>query len=111
MKDIIYLRVAKTGVKGMTKSMPALGRGEIPVKLEVTIDAAAFREPTLVRQVHITDWREGIDLADVELREAVITEEEAQLIRDRRVAQMRAILESQGYTITAPEPDGEVAGG
>lgn len=90
----------------MTKSLPHLNRGEIPVKVVVEVDETAFREPVIERHVHVTDWREGIDLADIELREAVITEEEAQIIRDRRIAQMRCILEERGFTITAPPSQG-----
>lgn len=91
----------------MTKSLPRLNRGEIPVKVVVEVDPAAFREPVIERHVHVTDWREGIDLADVELREAVITEEEAQIIRDRRLSQMQRVLEERGFTVTAPVSGGE----
>lgn len=107
MKEIIYLRVDRSGVRGMTKNLPSTHRGEIPVKLEVIIDDTAFREPVLTRQVHIADWRDGIDLADVEFRESVITEAEADLIRQRRLAAMREILEARGYTITDPPADGD----
>jgi hypothetical protein len=103
MKDTIYLRVSRTRVESMTKSLPDVRRGEIPVKLNIEIDPGAFGPPVLERKVHVTDWREGIDLGDVEFRGDIITEDEAQVIRDRRLAKMRTILESQGYTITAPE--------
>ena len=103
MKETIYLRVSQQRVEGMTKSLPSLSRGEIPVKLLIEVDEAAFREPVIERHVRISDWREGIDIADVDLREATITEAEAQLIRDRRLAAMRAILEAQGFTVTEPE--------
>lgn len=102
MREIIYLAVSRQRVERMTKRLPDLSRGEIPVKLIVEVDAAAFREPVLERHVHVTDWREGIDIADLDLRELTITEDEAQLIRDRRIKAMRDILEGHGFTVTEP---------
>jgi len=101
LKETIYLRVSPAKVEGMTKNLPDLRRGEIPVKLVIEVDPGAFREPVIERHVKITDWREGIDIADLDLRESVITEAEAQLIRDRRLAQMRKILEEHGFEVTA----------
>lgn len=103
MKEVIYLAVSHQRVERMTKRLPDLARGEIPVKLVIEVDPTAFREPVIERHVHVADWRDGIDIADVELREAIITEEEAALIRARRLAAMRAILEAQGYSVTEPE--------
>jgi hypothetical protein len=105
VKEVIYLAVSRRKVERMNKSMPDLARGEIPVKLVIEVDEAAFREPVIERHVHIADWREGIDIADVEMRESVITEAEAELIRQRRLAAMRHILEDHGYGITAPEAE------
>ena len=102
MKETIYLAVSAHRIERMTKRLPDLSRGEIPVKLIVEVDPAAFREPVIERHVHVTDWREGIDIADIELREGFITEEEAQTIRDRRLAAMRRILEVHGFEITEP---------
>ncbi len=104
MKETIYLRVSRSKVEGMTKRLPDLARGEIPVKLVIEVDQSAFREPVIEQHVKITDWRDGIDIADVTLKEAIITEAEAALIRTRRLAAMREILEQQGFTVTAPEP-------
>lgn len=102
MKEVIYLKVSRQRVEGMTKSLPTLKRGEIPVKLLVVVDETAFREPVIERQVHIADWREGIDIADVELRESTITEEEAALIRARRLEAMQRVLEHQGFVVLPP---------
>lgn len=109
MKETIYLRVSKSRVEGMTKKLPDLQRGEIPVKLVIEVDPAAFREPVIEHHVKITDWREGIDIADLDLREAIITEAEAQVIRDRRLAQMRQVLEQHGYAVTPAETGDPVA--
>lgn len=106
MKETIYLRVSRSKVEGMTKNLPDLRRGEIPVKLVVEVDPGAFREPVIERHVKVTDWREGIDIADLDLRESVITEAEAQIIRDRRLAQMRKILEDHGFSVTADGGEG-----
>jgi hypothetical protein len=100
MKEVIYLSVDSYGVNRMTKNLPTLKRGEIPVKLILTVDDTAFHEPVIVKEVVIEDWRQGVDIADVEFKEAVITEEEAALIRGRRLEKMRDVLEQQGYTVT-----------
>lgn len=110
MKEVIFLVVSRQRVERMTKNLPDLKRGEIPVKIVVEVDAAAFGAPTIERHVHVTDWRQGIDIADVDFREGTITEAEAELIRQRRIEAMRKVLEGQGYTVTAPaEPEGDSA--
>jgi hypothetical protein len=103
MKEIIYLVVSPYKVERMTKNLPSLHRGEIPVKLTVNVDAKAFREPVISKEVYIEDWREGIDIADVEFKSNIITEEEAEQIRQRRLEKMRDILQEQGYMVTEPE--------
>ena len=85
MKETIYLVVSPYKVERMTKNLPGLSRGEIPVKLTITVDEKAFREPVISKEVHIDDWREGVDIADVEFRGSVITEEEAEIIKQRRL--------------------------
>lgn len=102
MKDVIFLTCNRNGVVKMTKSMPALARGEIPVKVEVIVEPGAFREPVLATSITIADWREGVDIADVELKERVITQEEADMIRARRLTAMREVLEARGYVILLP---------
>lgn len=98
----IYLVVSRYKTERMTKSLPSLKRGEIPVKIHLTVEDSAFREPVIERSVHITDWRDGIDVGDIDLKEATITEEEAQYIRDRRLAAMREILAEHGYQVIEP---------
>jgi hypothetical protein len=107
MREIIFLTASRQGIGRMTKNLPALKRGEIPVKLVIEVDEAAFREPVIERHVHIADWRDGIDIADVELCEAIITEAEAEQIRAQRLAAMRKILQDHGYEVTpAASPEG-----
>ena len=103
MKEVIYLAVSRTKVERMTKNLPDLKRGEIPVKLVIEVDPGAFREPVIERHVKVADWREGTDITDVELREAVITEEEAQFIRQRRLAAMQQVLIAHGWDVVPPE--------
>ena len=103
MKQTIYLVADRYGVKRMTKSLPSMGRGEIPIKLDIEVADTAYREPVITKKVVIEDWREGIDFGDVELTESTITESEAQLIRDARMKALTATLEAKGYKITPPE--------
>jgi len=102
MKDTIYLVISRNKVERMTKNLPQLYIGEYPVKLEVEVAETAFRNPTITRKVEINDWREGIDLADVEFKESFITPEEADVIKAKRLEKMKEILEGQGYYVTAP---------
>ena len=103
MKEVIYLVVSRNKVERMTKNLPSIYKGEIPVKVTVTIEDTAFRTPVIEKEVYIDDWREGVDMADVEFKESVITKEEAEIIRQKRLAKMQEILEAQGYQITKPE--------
>lgn len=105
MREIIFLVISPHKVERMTKSLPSLKRGEIPVKLIVEVAATAFREPVIERRVEVVDWREGIEVGDVELKESTITEAEADLIRQRRLVKMRELLEANGYVVTPKEPE------
>lgn len=102
MKEVIYLRVSKTKVEGMTKNLPNLYQGEIPVKIEIEIKPEAFREPVIAKSIVIEDWREGMDIGDVDLKEPFITEKEADLIRKQRRATQVAQLRALGYKIEEP---------
>lgn len=105
MHEVIYLAVTRDRVERMTRNLPDLKRGEIPVKLTIDVDPAAFGPPVLEQHVRITDWREGLAIADPDFRELTITEAEAEFIRARRLADMRKALESYGYTVTDPAPE------
>jgi hypothetical protein len=104
MRETIFLVVSRHKVEKMTKSLPQLRRGEIPVKLVIEVAETAYREPVIERKVIIEDWREGIDISDVDFKETFITEEEAALIREQRLKRMAAMLESHGYAVVAPGP-------
>lgn len=103
MKETVYLVISPYKVERMTKNLPDVKRGEIPVKLMITVPKEAFSPPTLSQEVLVNDWRQGIDLGDVEFRQSVITPEEAETIRQNRLAKMRSVLEAQGYMITEPD--------
>lgn len=105
MKATIFLIVDRNGVQGMRKSLPDVRRGEVPVKLNITVPQEAFAPPMLVQDVQVDDWRQGIDLQDIEFRQSVITPEEAKEIRERRLAKMKEVLENQGYKVEAPESE------
>jgi hypothetical protein len=104
MREIIFLVVSPQRVERMTKSLPSLKRGEIPVKLIMEVAPTAFREPVIERRVEIVDWRDGIEVGDLDLKESFITEEEAALIRERRLEKMRELMEANGYEVTRKPP-------
>jgi hypothetical protein len=96
MRVTIYLIANRYGIQGMRKNLPDVKRGEIPVKLTITVPEATFAPPVLAQGVTVDDWRQGIELNDVDFRQSVLTPEEAGVIRTSRLAKMRHILEEQG---------------
>lgn len=105
MKESIFLVVSRRKVERMSKNLPSLHRGEIPVKINLEVDEKAFREPVIAKDVYIEDWQEGTDISDVEFNGTVITQEEVELIRERRLAKMKEILEGQGYQVSKTEDE------
>lgn len=103
MKDVIYLTVTRHKVEKMTKNVPYLRKGEYVVRVDVEVKEDAFHEPTVVKQVVIENWRQGVDVSDVEFSEPYITEKEAEQIRAQREADLIESLKAKGYTITKEE--------
>lgn len=101
MEDVIYLVMDQAGVRRMTKSPPDTKRGEMFTRLEITVAPSAFRPPVLTRKVVITDWREGMDLPDPQIRDGWITEEEAAVIRAKREQALVGMVRDLGYDVTA----------
>lgn len=105
MKETIYLVVSRNKVERMTKNLPSIYKGEVPVRVNVEVDEKAFRPPVIEKDVYIEDWRDGIDIEDVEFEGTAITKDEAEIIRQRRLERMKEILEGQGYQVSKPEED------
>lgn len=105
MKDVIYLVVNANQVVRMTKTLPSLKRGEAPIKVSVSVDDNAFSTPTISREVTVTDWQKDVRLNDLELRQNFITEEEAEIIKSRRLERMQEILSNNGYTVVPNSVD------
>lgn len=103
MRETIFLIVAANKVERMAKNLPALRRGELPIKVTIDIKQDAFRTPTIDKEIIIDDWRDGIDMEDVEFNRNIITKQEAEDIKQKRLAKMQEILEQQGYTVTKKE--------
>lgn len=102
MKQISFLYADSWGVNRMSKNLGLVKKGEIPIKVEVEIEESAFREPIVEKKILVSDWRQGVDIADVDFKETFITEEEAAKIRQMRFEKMSEILKGQGYEIVAP---------
>lgn len=104
MKETIFLIVNRHRVERMTKSLPrSVAHDEIPVKVTIEVKDGAFKPPVIEQSIMINDWRGGIDLEDVQFKGDVITAEEAEVIRQRRLAKMRQILEEQNYRVYGPD--------
>lgn len=89
----------------MTKSMPGVYKDEIVIKVNVSVDDKVFGTPVIEQNVHVVDWASDIDVKDVRLEQNVITEAEAAMIRESRLARMKEILEEQGYNISRDETE------
>lgn len=110
MRQTIFLYATEHGIENrVTKELGRVGRGQIPIKLTLDIEETAFREPVIEKHVTIEDWRQGVDIADVDFKETFITEEEAAAIRQMRFEKMSEILKKQGYTVAKPEETENVA--
>jgi hypothetical protein len=107
VKDTVYLVISRGKVERMTKGLPQLQRGEIPLKLVVEVKDTAFGTPTIERHVVVESAFDGLALNDLTLSQSVITEAEAELLRGRRLDAMAEILGDHGYTIIAPPEDGD----
>lgn len=103
MKDTAYLIVNRSGIQSMRKTLPDLRRGEIAVKVIMDVSLESFAPPTIEQHIVIQDPYQGIDLEDVHFTGSTITEAEAEMIRQRRLAKAAEILAANGYTVTREE--------
>lgn len=105
--EYVYLVLSRRAVDKMYKNLPVPGRGQIIVKVHVKAADSAFREPTLVREIIVTDPLDGMSLPDIEFSQPFVTEDEVELLKARRRAAMIDLLTDQGYVITPPPPQPE----
>jgi hypothetical protein len=106
MKDVAYLVVSRHGVQSMRKSLPSMKRGEIAIKVNVTVADKAFAPPTIEQYIDIQDPYQGIDLEDVHFTGSTITKDEAEMIRQQRLARAAEILIANGYSVILEPADG-----
>jgi hypothetical protein len=105
-KQVIWLVMDEYGVDRMTKRMPAsLGKAEHAVKAEIEWDPRALRPPVLETRITIQDWRQGLDVGDIEFRQLTLTATEAEGIRQRRREAMVEQMRELGYTVTPPDQE------
>lgn len=105
MKEIIYLTASRNGISNtVRKNLPVnLGRGEVPIKVTVNIADDAFAPPVIEQSISIENPYKGIDLEDVHFNGSVITEAEAELVRQKRLEKAANILKANGYTVEKDE--------
>lgn len=109
MRDTVFLVLTPQRVDRMTKSVPSIHRDEIVVKLTVEVPPGRFRTPTVERHIMIEDWTDGTELGDLELRQDFITQAEAKLIVERRLARMAEVLREHGYSVSQDPATGDEA--
>jgi hypothetical protein len=105
MKETIYLRVSERRVEALTKTPPHLGRGEVMVKIALTVDPGVFRGPTLVQELHVEDWISDLRLPALDLQQSPLTETEAGQVISSRIEDMVKALVNRGYTVFMPPED------
>lgn len=105
MKQTIYLRADRRGIQGMTKSMPSVYKNEIVLKMNVSVDDKAFGAPVIEQDVQVQSWAHEIDINDIAFEQNVITQAEADMIRQARLERMKEVLEGQGYTVSVGEKE------
>lgn len=66
MKDKVFLVADSWGVLKLTKREPVLNRGEVAVRLTVTIPDAVFKNPIVDVSVDVPDDRVIEPIAEVE---------------------------------------------
>lgn len=102
-QQVVWFVMNESGIERMTKRQPAsLYRSEHAVKITVRWDTRALSPPTLEREVVIEDWRQGLDVSDVDFKQATITETEADIIRAARREAMVAQMRELGYVVIPP---------
>jgi hypothetical protein len=108
MRQTIYLIATPGGIDRMTKRQPDHNRGELPIKVTVNLPSSLFAPPTISQEITIADPFRDVEIGrDVELRQLFITQDEADVIKRRRMQEMREVLEAAGYKVEAPEDQGE----
>lgn len=98
-REPVYLVISRWRVERMTKKPPHLDRNEIAVKLLVAVADTAFREPTMVHEIDVTDPLGGLNSSDIDFTQPFITEAEAEQIRQRRLEAAIEDLRARGYTV------------
>lgn len=105
MKEVVYLVASPSGVGNTVyKNLPRqLRRDEIAIKTTIEIAGNAFAPPVIEQHISIENPYKGIDLSDVHFQGSTITEAEAEIIRQRRLAKAAEILRANGFDVTKPE--------
>jgi len=108
MKTDIYLIANKKGIDRMVKSAKAalnLNRGEIPIKLIVEVPDENWKSPFPEKSIRVDRWDNGVDIEDIQFEGDFVTEEEAVLIREKRLEKIKETLEHNGYEVTKKEDE------
>lgn len=107
MKEVIYLVASRAGVGStVRKNLPTnLNRGEVPIKVTVEIAPDAFAPPVTEQAISIQNPYRGIDLEDVHFNGSIITEAEAEIVRQRRLEKAAEILRANGYEVAKESAD------
>ena len=106
MTDTIYLILSPSKVERMVKTEKAatsLYKDEIPVKVTIEVPDENWKRPYLEKRIVVNRWDKGIDVEDVHFENDFVTEQEAQMIREKRLEKMKEILEGQGYKVDREE--------
>ena len=104
MKDTAYMICSRKKIENMRKTLPKdLSPAQIPIKVNLEIPDEQFGPKVLEKKVFVNEFRDNLDLEDVDFEGSHITEEEAEMIKENRKESARKFLEDQGFKVQEEE--------
>lgn len=104
--DTLWLLIKGDKINRWRKTKPDskdLKAGEVPAKLNISWDASELDTPTVERDVDISETLGNLKLSDLEVGSPTLTEEEVEMVRDKRRKEMAERLRDEGFTVEPPE--------
>lgn len=102
----VMLRGRKISRTRKTKpSSKDLRRGEVPAKINISWDEDQLETPTIERQVDISEALGNLRLDDLDVGSATLTEEEVEMVCEKRREEMAERLRKEGYEVRRPQDD------
>jgi len=100
----VMLRGRKISRTRKTKpSSKDLRRGEVPAKIKISWDEDQLETPTIEREVDISEALGNLRLDDLDVGSPTLSEEEVEMVCEKRREEMAERLRKEGYEVREPE--------